>query len=160
MASDAFRKGMIELYQGEILGEVFFGNMLSYFGEPDRQYKIAVMLQQETETKARLRPAMMLLGLDLAEQDEYRAMGLKMASALKGLDWLDAMAMIRDAVRPFVVRYKEIAADAPPEHQELADSMVVHEQSIFDCAEFELAGEGQTSVDTIAAQLNTKLPSP
>jgi hypothetical protein len=46
---------MVELYQGEVLGEVLFDHMLSYFEEPDKQYKISVMLQLETETKARLR---------------------------------------------------------------------------------------------------------
>lgn len=159
MTSDTFKQGMVELYQGELMGEVFFENMLSYFEEPDKQYKISVMLQLETETKARLRPVMMLLGLDLSEQNESRKIGLEMASALKGLSWQGAMEMIRDAVKPFVERYKEIAADAPSEHRELAESMVIHEKSLLDFAELELAGEGKKSVDAIVAQLNNKLPS-
>jgi hypothetical protein len=51
MTSDTFRQGMVELYQGEVLGEVLFDHMLSYFEEPDKKYKISVMLQLETETK-------------------------------------------------------------------------------------------------------------
>ena len=160
MTSVAFKQGMVEMYQGEVLGEVFFGQMLSYFDEPDKQYKISVMLQLETETKARLRPAMMLLGLDLSEQNASRRKGLELASAMKGLSWQDTMAMIRDAVKPFIARYKEIAADAPAEHRAIAESMVVHEKSIFDFSELELAGEGKKSVDAMVAQLNYKLPSP
>jgi hypothetical protein len=38
MTSDTFKQGMVELYQGELMGEVFFENMLSYFEEPDKQY--------------------------------------------------------------------------------------------------------------------------
>jgi hypothetical protein len=160
MTIDTFKQGMVELYQGEVLGEVFFDQSLSYFDDPDKKYKFSVMLQLETETKARLRPAMMLLGLDLREQNKFRKIGLEMANAMKGLSWQDAMAMIRDVLKPVVARYKEIAADAPSEHQELAESMVVHEKSLFDFAELELAGEGKKSVDAIVAQLNNKLPSP
>jgi hypothetical protein len=79
--SDTFKQGMVELYQGEVLGEVLFDHMLSYFEEPDKQYKISVMLQLETETKARLRPAMMLLGLDLSGQSESRKNGLEMTQS-------------------------------------------------------------------------------
>lgn len=159
MASDAFKQGMIELYQGELLGEVFFENMLSYFKEPDQQYKISVMLQLETETKARLRPVMMLLCLELGEQNDSRKMGLDMANAMKGLSWQSAMEMMRDAVKPFVGRYREIAAEAPPEHLELTEYMVLHEQSLLDFTELELAGEDNKSVDAIVVQLNNKLPT-
>jgi hypothetical protein len=160
MTSDAFKQGMVELYQGEVLGEVLFDHMLSYFDEPDKQYKISVMLQLETETKARLRPTMMLLGLDLSGQDEYRKIGLEMATAVKALSWQDAMVTIRDIVKPVVERYKEIAAAAPSEHRELAESMVVHEKSLFDFAVLEADSEGEKSIDAIVAQLNNKLPSP
>ena len=85
MTNDVFKQGLVELYQGEVLGEVLFDQMLPYFIEPDKQYKIAVMLQLETETKARLRPAMMQLGLDLGEQSESRKIGLDMATGMKGL---------------------------------------------------------------------------
>jgi hypothetical protein len=151
---------MVELYQGEVLGEVLFDHMLSYFEEPDKQYKISVMLQLETETKARLRPTMMLLGLDLNGQSESRKNGLEMANALKGLSWRDAMVLISDVVKPVVERYKEIADVAPPEHRRLAESMVIHEKSILDFADLELAGEGKKSIDAIVAQVVNKLPSP
>ena len=160
MTNDVFKQGLVELYQGEVLGEVLFDQMLPYFIEPDKQYKIVVMLQLETETKARLRPAMMQLGLDLGEQNESRKMGFDMAAGMKGLSWEDTMVMIRDAVKPAVERYREIAADAPSEHQELTESMVIHEQSICDFAELELAGESKQSVDSIVAQLQNRLPSP
>ena len=158
MNSDEFKVGMVELYQGEILGEVLFDQMLSYFDQPEQQYKIAVMLQLETETKARLRPAMIQLGLDLAEQPQFRNMGQEMADALKGKSWQQTIIMIRDVVKPAVERYREIAASAPAQYQALANGMVNHEQSIVDFAELELAGEGERSVEAIDAQLQNKLP--
>ncbi len=157
MTSDAFKKGMIELYQGEVFGEVLFDKMLSYFDEPDKQYKISIMLQLETETKARLRPTLIRLGLDLGAQQASRQMGLEMADALKGLSWKDTMVKISEAVNPAVERYREIAAGAPSEYQELAESMVIHEKSIYDFAELELSGNGEKSLDAIVAQLHNKL---
>ena len=67
MYSEQFKKDLSELYQGEILGEVLFDQMLSYFQSPDKQYKLSLLLQLETETKARLRPTLVLLGIDLVE---------------------------------------------------------------------------------------------
>ena len=50
MQSDQqFKKDLSELYQGEILGEVLFDQMLSYFQSPDKQYKLSLLLQLETE---------------------------------------------------------------------------------------------------------------
>ena len=160
MNIEAFKQGLVELYQGEILGEALFDQMLPYFEEPDRRYKISVMLQLETETKARLRPAMVLLGLDLSEQKAFRKMGLDMATGMKGLSWEETMVTIRDVVKPVVERYREIASYAPPEHRDLGESMVIHEKSISDFAELELAGEEKKSVDAIVAQLHNRLSSP
>lgn len=159
MTDSAFKRGLAELYQGEVFGESLFDRMLPYFKEPDRHYKISTMLQLETETKARLRPAMMLLGLDLSEQQESRQMGLDMATGMKGLSWEETMVKMRDAVKPAIERYREIASCSPPEHRELAESMVVHEQSIYDFAELELSGDSERSIDAIVAQLHHKLDS-
>ena len=61
MNDEAFQHGLIELYQGERVGEIILDQMLSLFTEPEMKYKIAVILQLETETKARLRPTLMKL---------------------------------------------------------------------------------------------------
>ncbi len=158
MSSETFKQGLVELYQGEVLGEVLFDQVLSAFTEPDKRYKIEVMLQLETETKARLRPAMVALGLDLREQPETRQLGLDIAAGLKGVSWTDAMVAIRDSVAPAIVRYKAIAASAPAEYQSLAEAMVTHEQSLCDFAERELAGETAISIDVISSQLQYPLP--
>ena len=80
MSDEVFRQALVELYQGEIIGEVILDQMLSFFSEPELKYKIAVLLQLETETKARLRPTLMRLGLEIAESDRSRELGLEMAA--------------------------------------------------------------------------------
>ena len=156
MSDEVFRQALVELYQGEIIGEVILDQMLSFFSEPEFKYKIAVLLQLETETKARLRPTLMRLGLEIAESDSSRELGLETAAKMRGKSWEETMWMLRNIVKPAVERYEEIAAEAPAEFQSIAQSMVIHEQSLYDFTELELAGDKENSLVSIIDQLEFK----
>ena len=158
MSLKEFKTGFSELYQGEVVGEVVFSRLLERFGSANQRYKLGSLLQLETEAKARLRPGVMELGLDLVELDESRNKGNEFYRTLEGVDWKAAMEHLATGVEPFVRRYRQIAELAPPEYTELADSMVVHEQSIQDYAELEAAGEGDRSLDDVVKQLIFPLP--
>ena len=156
VSDEVFRQALEELYQGEIIGEVILDQMLSFFSEPELKYKIAVLLQLETETKARLRPTLMRLGLEIAESDSSRELGLETAAKMRGKIWEETMWMLRNIVKPAVERYEEIAAEAPAEFQSIAQSMVIHEQSLYDFTELELAGDKENSLVSIIDQLEFK----
>jgi hypothetical protein len=158
MSNEAFIQGLNELYQGEVLGEVLFNRMLELF--PEHRYEVSIMFQLETETKARLRPTLMQLGADIIEREESRKTGLDIATSLQGKDWKDAMAALRDLVKPAVQRYKEIADDAPAEYRSVAESMAVHEKSLYDFLELEIVDDGQSALPAIVAQLHNTLPTP
>ena len=79
MADSAFLKGVMELYQGEVMGEVVFYELLRTAEDDNQRYKLATMLQLESETKARLRPWLFHHRLDLSEDAAVRAQGLSMA---------------------------------------------------------------------------------
>ena len=160
MPSNEFRDAVIELYQGEVLGEVLFEDMLAFYDDASHVHKIASLLQLETETKARLRPLVLSLGIDPAELEESRQAGHKFAEDLKGLDWEAAMARLHDGVRPYAERYREIVAIAPREYQTVAASMVSHEQALLRFTELEVAGETERSLDAVNAQLHWPLPAP
>ena len=160
MALDEFKKGIMEMYQGEVIGEGFTNRLLAFYDDPLQRYKVAVMLQLETETKARLRPVIMRLGLDPTELEESRRVGHAFAERLAGLDWTEAMAQLRDGVKPYVDRYLEVETMAPAEYREIAHSMVVHEQAFYRFAELEAAGNTTNSLDDIIAQLTYQLPKP
>lgn len=153
MSLNEFKIGLSELYQGEVIGEVVFSRLLERFGSADQQYKLGSLLQLETETKARLRPTAMKLGVHLVELDESRAMGEEFNRSFEGMNWRAAMAHLATVVQPYVKRYREIAETAPIDFKEIADSMVVHEQSILSCAELEAAGDGGRSLEGIVKQL-------
>lgn len=87
MPSEEFRKGLSEMYQGELVGQAFFSKLTRRFEDPDHRYKLASLLQLETETAARLRPAALELGLELSYLDEYRRMCEQFLEGCEGMDW-------------------------------------------------------------------------
>jgi hypothetical protein len=157
MSSEEFKKGLLEEYQGELVGEAFFSEMTKRFKSPPHQYKLATLLQLETETAARLRPAALELGIELCYLDQYRKMGENFLKGCEGMDWTQFIAYLHKAVGPFVERYTEIAAIAPAEYKDLADSMVVHEKAIQTFASLELSGDTEHSLDTVVEQLKFPL---
>ena len=161
MADSDFLKGVMELYQGEILGEVLFTGLLPAAEDDDQRYKLGTMLQLESETKARLRPWLFRHRLDLSEDAAVRAEGVSLAENLRPMKWLDKMTVIHDALRDrFIPRFKEIAAMAPAEDREMAQSMVEHESALFEMARREIASMTDRSADPVVALLKFPLPLP
>jgi hypothetical protein len=157
MSLAEFKKGLSEQYQGEVIGEVFFCGLLERFDSPQHRYKLVTLLQLETETKARLRPAVLELGLELVELDDSRKMGHEFVKSCDGMDWKGTMARLATIVEHYVKRYSEIAEIAPPEYKDLADSMVVHEASIRTAARLEASGDTEHSLDDVIKQLKFPL---
>ena len=158
MCIKLFERYLQELYQGEIIGEVAFDALLAEFDEPNLCYKIVTVLQLETETKARLRPTLMQLGLNSAEDQASRVAGQHLAASVKGLDWQAAMGVLRDAVEPYLAHYQMIADKAPEQYRVLAQSMVEHEHAVYRFLDLESAGETKNTLDDVIDQLINPLP--
>lgn len=97
------------------------------------------------------------IGVDLFYLDKYRQMGEEFLKSCEGMDWNSLMAHLEAVVEPFVKRYVEIAETAPAEYKELADSMVVHEESFRTFARLELSGDTERSLDDVIKQLKFPL---
>ena len=130
--------------------------LIKHYPSPEHRYKLATLLQLETDTAARLRPTALDLGVDLFYLDKYREMGEEFLKSFEGKDWKSWLADLEAGVKPFVKRYIEIAEIAPPEYKDLADSMVVHEESIQTFARLELSGD-KHSLDDVIKQLKFPL---
>jgi tryptophan 2,3-dioxygenase len=160
MSLDAYRAALQEQYQGEVAGEASISRMLKQFTSLRQQYLLGSMLQLETETKARLRPAAASLGIDLVESEDARAEGEALAELAKGLDWQAANKALEGPLADFTQRYREIAAIAPPEFKELAESMVTHEESLLQVARSEASGKNDDAISAVVDQLVFPLPRP
>src|SRR5208337_3702292 len=161
MADSAFLKGVVELYQGESMGEVLFGELLRTAENDDQRYKLGTLLQMESETKVRLRPWLFRHRLDLSGDAAVRAEGLSIAENLGRMIWLQKITAMHDAMRDRIIpRYKEIAAIAPAEDQEMARSMVEHESALLEMARREMSGMADRSAEPVVALLKCPLPRP
>lgn len=124
-----------------------------------RRYKWASCLQLETETKARLRPLIAGLGLEVSQPDMApRAAALAATYADKS--WTRHMEELAGFTDGFLVKFRDLADAAPPQERETVASMVVHEIALNDFAKLELAGEGDRSIDDVVALLQWPLPKP
>lgn len=115
------------------------------------------MLQLETETKARLRPALLERGLPLVEDAGMRAEGEQVAAALAPMPWRAKMARLVDGVGGrYLPRYQEIADGAAAADAEVATSMVVHEEALL--AALRCAAEGDLAGAVAAVEPHLQFP--
>ena len=160
MTTDEFRDCLVDYYQTEVLGEAFFEALIGTFSDPDHAYKIGSLLQLETETKARLRPAIVQLGGSVEELEQSRQTGRELADSIAGGDWKEFVSVLNSAGEPLLNRQREVAETAPSAYRELAESMRVHGESIQNFTEAELAGEESHSIDEVVEQLKFPLQRP
>jgi len=134
--------------------------MLTKFEDPDHLYKVGSILQLETETKARLRPAILELGGSVEELERSREAGRNRAASISVGNWEEFVALLNKVGQPLTNRQREVSEIAPPPYRELALSMKVHGESIQNFTERELAGERAHSIDEVVAQLKFPLQRP
>jgi len=150
-----------ELYQGEILGEAMFDAMLASVHDEAERYKISLMLQLETETKARLRPVLAAQGLSLEEDPQMRVRGAQFAQALATATWAAKMSALYQAIaQTYLPRYREHEAAMPTALRAVAHSMVEHERALLEMTRRELSGDAQRSDEPVRELLRHPLPRP
>lgn len=141
-------------YQGEVLGEAVFAYHVKHERDPQRMRKWSALLQLETETKARLRPFLLSLGLSVAQDD----VSAKIAEITAGFDsksWQQHMKEIDEITTFFLGKFRAIEAAAPAgRERDMAQVMVRHELAINNFAKRELAGDGNDSLRDVVAELN------
>jgi len=139
MERDAYLAGVAELYTGEIIGEGLASRWLEMTDDPQRQYKLMLFLQFESEAKVRLRPFLVSLGLGIAESAEARAAGIAAAETFANLPWCEGMRQLADLSRPYLARYEALLAAAPASDWPWVSFMAVHEAAVVRFAELEAA---------------------
>jgi hypothetical protein len=159
MDRDSYLAGVAELYTGEIIGEGLASRWLELTDDPQRQYKLMLLLQFESEAKVRLRPFLARLGLSIAESAEARSAGVGAADTFAQLPWCEGMQQLADLSRPYLERYQALLAAAPPADQPWVSFMAVHEAAVVRFAELE-AGQGDGAVHALLPLLSFAPPPP
>jgi hypothetical protein len=152
---------LAEFYQGEILGEAMFDTMLQSATTASERYKIGLMLQLETETKARLRPVLAAQGVSLQEDPGMRPEGERFARELASATWNQKMRTLADSIgQTWLPRYRELTAALPQHLRAVGQSMVEHEQALMEMARREAQGDSERSHEPVHELLAHPLPRP
>ncbi len=146
-------------YQGEVLGEAVLARWLELEKDPVRRYKWANLQQLETETKAKLRPFLMQLGLSVVQSD-VSAQVEEYSKGFADKSWSDLMQLTAEVTGFYLEKFREIEAAAPEAERAMARAMVVHETSLNDFAKLELAGDTEHSLDGVISQLHWPIARP
>lgn len=141
-----------EMYTGEVFGEAF-AHALMLVAKNDRErHHFAVLMQLETETKARLRPVLYAHGLTLEQTADLSQIDA-VVSAYKTMEFKEFAELLRPRIEWFVNRYEAIAELAPESDRETALSMVRHEHAILSWLQQESNGATTSSLDDMLAEL-------
>ena len=144
------------LYQGELRGEVLFASYVALEQDAGRRHKWATCLQLETETKERLRPFLVRLGLSVAQEAIPERLG-EFARTYTSKSWRQHMEELVGITDRYLEKFRAIEAAAPPDEREIAHSMVVHEFALKRFAQLELEGDANNSLVDVLKQLQYPL---
>jgi len=143
-SSDSYEDALAAFYGGEVIGEALYSGLLEGTSDPSKRHKLAHLLQLETETKAWLRPHMVLAGVSVAEPPALRETALKFVATLSKLDWRGKMKALADLVPQSANQYRAYAAAARGrgnvQQVSVCDFMVEHELNQGEFARLELEG--------------------
>ncbi len=154
----AYRAGVQALFDGEVMGERLLLALHAAAKTPRDAAHFATLLQLETETKARLRPLIVKLGLRLAETADLSGVPARVAGYLDSV-WAAYAAATATHLRGVLARYEAIAAMGPPEDQPVLRAVVRHEAALLRWAEMESAGPSSESLAAVTEMLAFPMPA-
>lgn len=157
MSLPDYYQSLVELLQGEIIGEALFSALCSVAKQPSQHHQFATLLQLETETKARLRPLLYKYRLGVKEHFSQATVDATVQQYLTN-DWQAFLVMLRAWVYPFLTRLRSIEQIAPMEDREVMRHVLAHEEAIVDWLDQEIAGESKHSLDAVIGLLQFPLP--
>ncbi len=141
----SYAEALQDFYTGEVLGEGIYSAMVGFARDDEERFKWSVLLQLETETKARLRAPMIGCGMSIEEPAAERSKATALAEQIKSLPWRDLMQTLHDIIaNEFVPRYQSHAdaarARGDAREEAVCQFMVEHEKAQVEFARRELAG--------------------
>lgn len=162
MTTKEFRECLMDVYQGEVTGEVAFESMLRKAESPEQTYVLGTVLQFETEGKAMLRPLLARFGLPMVDDAEAKAAAGEASSQMNAAPWKERFAALSEIVKTsYLPRYTELATlvstDEDAEAARIAIFMGDHERALVALAD-NVAAEVDDPAAPVAKLLNFPLP--
>jgi hypothetical protein len=152
--NDAYRRLLLDAYNGELLGEALFGAFAAR-ESGERAEKLRVLQRIEGTTASQLRPLLNAAGVGVTAEDEAsaRAPGTQIGEA--GIDWDGFVKGLHDALPEYLAAFVRLRSIAPDASDPALVALVNHEQAINAFAELELAGKPECSLAVLRWHLDS-----
>lgn len=136
-----------QAYEGEVLGEAFFGRLAELTDDTGRRAKLDVLRRLERCTKELLRPAIdkHLIAVD---DEVQRRTGVEFADGAAALSWHDLMVSLPEGTKEYADLYERMRV--PLGDDELVDQLLAHEAALAEFSRRELESDDR-SVEPILA---------
>jgi hypothetical protein len=138
----------VRSYQGEILGEAYFGQAASQVDDVEQRAKLEVLTTLERCTKELLAPSLRRLGIST---DADPAILEQAANGARAIDY-DALVRALPAITgQYLGLYARLRQLVDPVDASVVDQLIAHEMALELFARRELAGERAQSLEPIRA---------
>ncbi|MCA8031278.1 hypothetical protein [Burkholderia cepacia] len=154
MLSDQQTSDLVALYHVEAEGEAFFSALLRAWKSSDVCFKLALMIQMESETKAHIRSCLTGHGLFVADDIQAMHRGQAKASQYNDMPWLDFVRSLQGDVYIYTNLCREIARRGAPTAMTALAAVVAHEEAFLSFCSMELSHLHNTSVEPLMAYLH------
>jgi hypothetical protein len=121
----------IESYQGEVLGEVFFGLLAEREEDPERRHQLEVLMLLERSTKELAEPVFERRELDRGDTVATSKTAAEMADAVADIPWEEFLGSFEPVTSQFLAKYRELVELAVGDTERaIAEAYVAHEQAL------------------------------
>jgi hypothetical protein len=149
-ADDGIEKLWVQAYQGEVLGEAFFGGLADRLEDADHAAKMRVLATLELRTKEAVAPALERAGISTAPDPDMLSLAEALAPDSATQSWAEVMSGLEAITGQFIPLYERIG-ELDPSELHAAELLVDHEVALRDFARKEQAGDTETSLDAVHA---------
>jgi hypothetical protein len=157
-----FSELWVESYQGEVLGETFFGLLAERETDPVHRHQLEVLTVLEHETKLLAEPVFARNGMDMGDTETSVSVGTQLADGFESLSWEDFVGSIEPITTVFLAKYRELVGlCSDPADRAVAESYVAHEVALEAFARRALGNEPGEPLELILdlAHVKTKVPA-
>jgi hypothetical protein len=137
----------VKSYQGEVLGEAYFGHMAEHIDDPVHKAKLEVLTTLERCTKELLAPSMERLGISTVPDPTIAE------NVVKGtfFDYEGMINVLPGITGQYLGYYTRLRQLVEPRDASVVDLLIAHELALELFARREAAGELESSLEPIKA---------
>ena len=141
MPEPSYFEALLEAYEGEIAGEVYFKTLSGIFTEPTYAKKLLRLAAVEQRTSMALQPLINRHRIEPSCHAELVALGNSWVTERAFRHWRDLINNMTSHYPGYIEKFKALEAASPIDDKPALKILVEHEIALLDFAEREKAGD-------------------